>query len=407
MLDFKWISPTLFVFGRGRENEVGQLAAAQGARRVLIHYGGGSVIRSGLLGRVKMSLTAAGIDFRELGGVQANPLDQLVYEGIQLCRRERVDLVLGLGGGSAIDSAKAIAIGAADEDPQGDFWDYYSLMRIPQKRLALGTIITLPGTGSEGSNSSVIVHTGDRLKRGLRSDLNRPDFSIMNPELAASLPPYQVASGAADMLSHVMERYFSRTSGVEITDRLCEAVMQTVLNAASVAVADPGNYDAMANLMWSAMIAHNGAVGVGREEDWSAHPLEHEMSGLFNTAHGAGLAALYPAWLEHMLPHRPEKLAQFAERVLDVAAPDPDDRTSLIAAAQEGIRRLARIFQTLGLATNLRDLGIPRESIPVMAARVKRNSDGTCGKFLPLRDADILAIYEKAYDWADGGPDLA
>jgi alcohol dehydrogenase len=398
MLDFNWISPTRFIFGHGRENEVGRLVATCGAKRVLIHYGGGSVVRSGLLERVRQSLAAAGLAVSELGGVQPNPHDQLVYEGIRLCRDEHFDLVLGVGGGSAIDSAKAIAIGAADEDPRGDFWDFYCLKRTPKKRLALGTIITLPGTGSEGSNSSVIVHTEDRLKRGLRSDLNRPDFSIVNPELAASLPPYQVACGAADILSHVMERYFSRTSGVEITDRLCEAVMLAVLQSAGPARDDPANYEAMATLMWSAMLAHNGAVGVGREEDWSAHALEHELSGFFDTAHGAGLAALYPAWLEYMLPHRTEKLAQFAERVLGVAV--GQDQPDQLAVAREGIRRLVRFYHNLGLATNLRDLGIPRESIPAMAARVKRSPDGTCGHFLPLRDADILAIYETAYDWS-------
>lgn len=396
MLDFNFISPTRFIFGRGREDEVGQQARAAGGNRVLIHYGGGSVIRSGLMARIVQSLEAAGLAYFQLGGVTPNPHDSLVYEGIQLCRREAIDLVLGVGGGSALDSAKAIAIGAADEDPAGDFWDFFSLKRTPQRRLLLGTIITLPGTGSEGSNSSVIVHTADRLKRGLRSDLNRPDFSIINPELAASLPPEQIACGASDILSHALERYFSRTAGVELTDRLGEAVMTTVIRVARSVQENPANYDAMANLMWSAMLAHNGSTGVGRQEDWSAHALEHEMSGLFNTTHGAGLAALYPAWLQYLLPRRPEKIVQLAERVLDVV-PDPRDPA---VVGREGIRRLAAFYHTLGLSTNLRGLGIRRESIPAMAARVKRNADGSCGQFLPLRDTDILAIYELAFDWS-------
>jgi alcohol dehydrogenase len=390
MLDFAFYSPTRFLFGKGTETKTGEMVREAGGSRVLIHYGGGSIERSGLLGRVTRSLDEAGVNWISLGGVAPNPLDSLIREGIGRCRREGVDLVLGVGGGSALDSAKAIAIGSVYD---GDVLDFYFNRKQPSRRLKLGTIITLPGTGSDGSNSSVIVRSSDRLKRGLRSDFNRPDFSIVNPELARSLPPWQVASGAADILSHVFERYFTNTSGVDLTDRLCEAVCQAVIKAAPQAMGNPGDYDSMATLFWSATVAHNGSLGVGREEDWSAHALEHEIGGLYNTTHGAGLAALYPAWLKHHLPSRAGRLAQFAERILDVPG-DPDHPEDV---ALEGIRRLAAFFRSLGLAGNLRELGVRPEDFVAMAARVKRNPDGTCGHFLPLRDADILAIYESAY----------
>jgi alcohol dehydrogenase len=393
MLDFDYCSPTRFIFGRGREIETGALVKAAGGSRVLIHFGGGSVRRSGLLDRVVKSLDAAKIGSVKLGGVSPNPHDTLVYEGIELCRTENIDFVLGIGGGSAIDSAKAIAIGAAYD---GDFWDFYSRRQVPEHRLGLGTVVTLPGTGSEGSNSSVIVRTADRLKRGLRSDLNRPDFSIINPELAASLPPNQVACGASDILSHIFERYFSRSTGVEITNRLCEAVMLAVQSCAPAAMVNPGDYDAIANLMWAATVAHNGSLGVGRQEDWSVHALEAELGGLYDTAHGAGLAALYPAWLHYHLPSRTELLARFASHAFGVSldAKHPEE------AAKEGIRRLAGFYSSLGLSVNLHSLGIRQADFPAMAARVKRNPDGTCGFFLPLHDQDIMAIYELAYDWS-------
>ena len=392
MLDFDFCSPTRFVFGQGREAEAGACVKAIGGRRVLIHYGGGSAVKSGLLGRVRQSLKDAGLEFTELGGVQPNPRDSLVYEGIDLCRREMIDTVLAVGGGSVLDSAKAIALGACYE---GDFWDLFSRKAMPDRRLLLGTIITLPATGSEGSNSSVIRRTSEGLKRGLRHDLNRPDFSIINPQLTFSLPAWQIACGASDILSHIFERYFTNTGDVGLTDRLCEAAIASVIETAPVSQAQPTDYASRANLIWASTIAHNGTLGVGRQEDWSVHALEAEIGGKFDTAHGAGLAAIYPAWMQHMLPSHPERAARLASQVFGVSLSD-----GLQAAGREGIRRLAAFYRSLGLPDNLQAMGVARQDIPYLAERVKRNPDGTCGFYLPLRDSDITAIYELAFDWS-------
>jgi len=392
MLNFDYYSPTRLVFGRGREHEAGSLAKQAGAKKVLVHYGTGSVVRSGLLDRVLASLQKEGLEIVSLGGVVANPRDTLVYEGIELCKREGIDFVLAVGGGSVLDSAKAIAIGACHE---GDFWDFYVNKRKPERRLGLGTIITLMATGSEASNSSVIKRANEPLKRGLRSDLNRPDFSIINPELTLTLPLDQVAIGAADMMAHIMERYFTNTPDVSLTDHLCEGVLRSIIEQAPLALQNPTDYEPRANLFFASTIAHVGILGMGRTEDWSAHALEAELSGCYNTAHGAGLAALYPAWILYMLPHRTMRIAQFAERVLGV----PLDFRAPEKTGLEGVKALSRLFQSWGLPKNLQAMGIPREDLPTLAKRAKRNPDGTCGNFLPLLDADVLAVYELAWDF--------
>jgi alcohol dehydrogenase YqhD (iron-dependent ADH family) len=392
MLSFDYYSPTRLVFGRSRENEAGSLAKQAGAKKVLVHYGTGSVVRSGLLDRVLESLKKEGLEILTLGGVVANPRDTLVYEGIELCKREGIDFVLAVGGGSVLDSAKAIAIGACHD---GDFWDFYVNKRKPERRLGLGTIITLMATGSEASNSSVIKRANEPLKRGLRSDLNRPDFSIINPELTLTLPLDQVANGAADMMAHIMERYFTNTPDVSLTDHLCEGVLRSIIELAPLALQNPTDYEPRANLFFASTIAHVGILGMGRTEDWSAHALEAELSGCYNTAHGAGLAALYPAWILYMLPHRTMRIAQFAERVLGV----PLDFQAPEKTGLEGVKSLSRLFQSWGLPKNLRAMGIPREDLPTLAKRAKRNPDGTCGNFLPLKDADVLAVYELAWDF--------
>ncbi|MBP1757337.1 MAG: bdhA [Firmicutes bacterium] len=392
MLNFDYYSPTRLVFGRGREHEAGSLAKQAGAKKVLVHYGTGSVVRSGLLDRVLASLQKEGLEIVSLGGVVANPRDTLVYEGIELCKREGIDFVLAVGGGSVLDSAKAIAIGACHE---GDFWDFYVNKRKPERRLGLGTIITLMATGSEASNSSVIKRANEPLKRGLRSDLNRPDFSIINPELTLTLPLDQVAIGAADMMAHIMERYFTNTPDVSLTDHLCEGALRSIIEQAPLALQNPTDYEPRANLFFASTIAHVGILGMGRTEDWSAHALEAELSGCYNTAHGAGLAALYPAWILYMLPHRTMRIAQFAERVLGV----PLDFRAPEKTGLEGVKALSRLFQSWGLPKNLQAMGIPREDLPTLAKRAKRNPDGTCGNFLPLLDADVLAVYELAWDF--------
>ena len=393
MNNFDFYSPTRFVFGAGRENETGQWVRAVGGSRVLIHYGGGSVIRSGLLERVVRSLDEAGIWSIQLGGVQPNPRDTMVYDGIELCRREKIDLVLGIGGGSALDSAKAIAIGTCYD---GDFRDIYLGKAKPVGRLLLGTIITLPATGSEGSNSSVIYWTANRQKRGLRSDLNRPDFSVMNPELTYSLPPWQIACGASDIISHALERYFTKTTDVDVTDRLCEAVIATVLKMAGPAIENPKDYGPRANLMWASTIAHNGSLGIGRQEDWSVHAMEAEIGAKYDTAHGAGLSALNPAWLQRLLPRDPSLLAQLSARVFGV----PMDEADPAKTARAGIRALVRFYQSLGLPVSLQELGVRREDLAEMTKNVKRNPSGTCGYYEPLTTEDVLELYEQAFDWS-------
>ena len=294
MNNFQFYSPTEFVFGKGTENEVGTYVKKHGGSKVLLHYGGGSVVRSGLLDRVKQSLTAAGLPFAELGGVKPNPRDTLVYQGIDLCRAEGIDLILAVGGGSTIDSSKAIAMGVPYD---GDFWDFYAHVNTPKAALPVGTVLTIAAAGSEGSPDSVITKEDSGLKRGAGTDLIRPRFSVMNPELTCTLPPYQTASGATDIMAHVFERYFTNTTEVEITDRLCEAVLMTMIKETPRVIADPNNYDARANIMWAGMVAHNNIVGVGREQDWNSHGIEHELSALYDCAHGAGLAVIMPAWM--------------------------------------------------------------------------------------------------------------
>ncbi|MBP7401116.1 MAG: iron-containing alcohol dehydrogenase [Clostridia bacterium] len=394
MNNFNFYSPTEFVFGRGTEEQVGALVAKYGGTKALILYGGGSVIRSGLFDRTVRSLDAAGIAHLALGGVKPNPVDSLVYEGIDLCRREGVDFILGIGGGSAIDTAKAVAAGVPYD---GDFWDFYSYKTKPARVLKHGCIITLPATGTEGSDSSVIMRESDMLKRGMSTDLNRPLFSIMNPELTFTLPPYQTASGIADMMSHILERYFTNTLHVEVTDRIAEALLTTIVRNAPVVLREPENYDARAEIMWAGMLAHNNICGVGREHDFSVHQLEHELSAMYDVAHGAGLAALTPAWIGYQIPHNPMRFAQLAVRVFGC----PMDFEFPETTARDGQRRLAAFFRSIGMPVNLQELDgrIRREDIPALTAKVKRKPDGTVGFFRPLRTEDITAVYEQSFDW--------
>lgn len=387
MDNFNFYSPTQFIFGRNRENEAGKYVKRFGGSRVLIHYGSGSVIKSGLLDRVTKSLTEAGIWFTQLGGVVPNPRSGLVYTGVELCKREKIDFVLAVGGGSVIDSAKAIALGAVYD---GDFWDFYSGKRI-EKALPVATILTLTAAGSEGSMGSVITHENGMLKRSANHDVLRPAFSILNPELTCSLPPYQTACGAVDMMAHVMERYFTNTRNVEITDRLAEGILLTVINEAPKAMADPTNYEARANLMWAGMVAHNDTCGVGRESDWSTHQLEHELSGLYDVAHGAGLAVMFPAWMKYVMQHDVMRFAQFAVRVwgceMDFQNPEK--------TARQGIERYEQFVSSLGMPVRFAELGAKPEDIPVLVKTLGLG-DKTLGSFVKLTSEDCRKIYEMA-----------
>ena len=307
MNNFTFYSPTEFVFGKDTEGQVGGLVKKYNGSKVLIVYGGGSAIRSGLMDKVKSSLDAAGVKYAELGGVQPNPIDTKVYEGIELGRKEQIDFLLPVGGGSVIDTAKAIALGMKYE---GDFWDFYIGKATPVKAIPVGVVLTIPAAGSEGSGNSVITKTDGLQKLGVRTDkLLRPLFSIMNPELTYTLPAWQTACGITDMMAHIMERYFTNTEGVEISDRLAEGVLKAIITESPKVMAEPRNYDARANIMWAGMVAHNGTCGVGRAEDWTSHFMEHEISAIYNVSHGAGLAVMFPAWMTYMAKHNPHKIA--------------------------------------------------------------------------------------------------
>lgn len=387
MNNFNFYSPTHFVFGKNRESETGKYVKRFGGSKVLIHFGGGSVIKSGLLDRVKASLAKENIPFVELGGVVPNPRSGLVYEGVEICKREKIDFILAVGGGSAIDSAKAIAIGALYD---GDFWDFYTGKRV-ENALPVATILTISAAGSEGSTGSVITHEDGMLKRAANSDALRPVFSVLNPELTCSLPPFQTACGATDMMAHVLERYFTNTKDVEITDRLCEAVLLTVIKETPKALANPNDYEARANIMWAGTVAHNDICGVGREQDWSTHQIEHELSGLYDVAHGAGLAVMFPAWMKYVMKHDVMRFAQFAVRVwgcqMDFQNPEN--------TAKEGILKFEQFLTSIGMPIRFSELGAKAEDIPTLAKTMGLGS-GTLGSFVKLTSEDVTKIYELA-----------
>lgn len=393
MLNFSFCSPTAFLFGRDTESQAGECVRAHGGTKALVHYGGGSVERSGLLARVLRSLEAASIPHVTLGGAQPNPRSGLVYQGIELCRREGVDFVLCVGGGSAIDSGKAIALGAHYD---GDFWDFYcGRAGAPSHRiLPIGVVLTIPAAGSEGSTSAVITQEEGTFKRGLNLEQFRPRFSILNPELTYTLPPFQTACGVADMMCHVMERYFTNTPDVDLNDRMAEALLQAIIFAAPAAMAKPDDYEARAQLMWAGMLAHNNLVGVGREQDWASHNIEHELSALYGVAHGAGLSVVFPAWMRYQLDHDPMRFAQYAVRVwgcdMDYRRPE---RT-----AREGIDRLTAFWAALGLPVTFAQLGAKPEDIPALAAKVARNPQGFAGNYRPLDTQGIEAVLRLACD---------
>ena len=388
MQNFQFYSPTEFVFGRDTEDRAGELVKKHGGSKVLIHYGGGSAERSGLLGRVRASLDKAGVSYVELGGVKPNPRDTLVYEGIELCRREGIDFILSVGGGSTIDSSKAIALGVPYS---GDFWDFYSGAARPEAALPVGTVLTIAAAGSEGSGDSVITKEDGGLKRGTGSDLIRPRFSILDPQLTCTLPAYQTACGATDIMAHVFERYFTNTKEVEITDRLCEAVLMTMIKETPRVIADPSDYDARANIMWAGMVAHNNIVGVGREQDWNSHGIEHELSALYDCAHGAGLAVIMPAWMEFVYKHDVMRFAQAAVRIwgchMDFENPEN--------TAREGIIRFRRFLSSIGMPLTFAELGAKPEDIPALVDKFGIG-DGKTGGFVKLTAEDIAAIYRIA-----------
>ena len=389
MNNFSFYSPTKFAFGKDTENQAGKLVKEFGGSKVLLHFGGGSVVKSGLLDRVKKSLDSEGIKYVELGGVHPNPLDTKVYEGIELCKKEGVDFILAVGGGSSIDSAKAIALGCCYD---GDFWDFYAYKAQPKAALPVGTVLTIAAAGSEGSPDSVITKSEGMLKRGFGNDMIRPRFSILNPALTQTLPPYQTACGATDIMAHVCERYFTNTKNVETTDRLCEAVLLSMINETPKVIADPNNYEARANIMWAGMVAHNNIVGVGRDQDWNSHGIEHELSAMYDCAHGAGLAVIMPAWMTFVMKHDVMRFAQWATRVwgckMDFSNPE--------ATAKAGIDAFKAFLKSIGMPSKMSEVGGKEEDIPALVKSFGLPAGGKTGGFVQLTSEDIAEIYRLA-----------
>ncbi|HUX12906.1 MAG TPA: iron-containing alcohol dehydrogenase [Spirochaetia bacterium] len=386
MENFRFSMPTQIIFGKDTESESGA-EIAKIAKRVLFHYGSGSIKKNGVYDRVAASLKKAGVEYVELGGVLPNPRLSLVNEGIRLCREKKLDAVLAVGGGSVIDSAKAIAVGVPYS---GDVWDFYAGKAEPKVTIPVGVVLTIPAAGSESSKSSVITKEEGSLKRAIDIDLIKPVFAIMNPESSFTLPPYQTACGAADIMAHIMERYFTNAKDVDFTDRLCEATLKTVIHNIPVVMQEPANYAARAQIMWAGAVAHNDLLSTGRIGDWASHQIEHELSALYDVAHGAGLSVVFPAWMKYTYTHDVNRFVQFAVRVWGVEQDFADPGRTALA----GIRCLEEFWTSIGLPVRMKELPIPTDRIDEMAARAV--SHGKVGSFVPIKKSEATAILKLA-----------
>ena len=392
MKDFNYYAPTRVVFGRESEARLPELVKQYGGTKVLIHYGGGSARRYGLLDKVEQMLNDAGIDFVELGGVVPNPLLSKVKEGIGLCCREGVDFILAVGGGSVIDSAKAIAYGVPYE---GDVWDFWDGKAVPQACLPVGVMLTIPAAGSEMSSSCVITQDEGMLKRGVNSDLCRCKFAIMNPERTYTLPPYQTAAGATDIMMHTMERYFSKYEDALLTDAIAEALLRTVKEAVPEVLKNPEDYRYRAAIMWASSLSHNDLTECGTEKDFACHKLEHELSGLFGVTHGAGLAAIWGSWARYVMDRHLNRFVQFAVNVMGVR----NDFTDPRATALRGIEAIERFFDQIGMPTSIPGLigrQATEEEIETLVAKCSRGGKMNIGAMEVLNPADMTAIYRLA-----------
>ena len=389
--NFNYYTPTQIVFGKGAELQTGALVQAQNCKKVLLHYGSGSARKSGLLDRIEKSLTEEGIAYVQLGGVVPNPRLSLVYKGIELCRKESVDFILAVGGGSVIDSAKAIGYGVANE---GDVWELYDRKKQASGCLPIGAVLTIAAAGSEMSDSSVITKEEGGIKRGYSSDYCRLKFAVMNPELTMSLPPYQTASGCTDILMHTMERYFTAGSHMELTDSIAEGLMRTVMKNAEILRDEPGNYDARAEVMWASSLSHNGLTGCGIvDKDFASHALQHEVGGMFDVAHGAGLAAIWGSWARYVYRDCLSRFVKFALDVRGVEAGNSDEETAL-----KGIEAMEAFYHRIGMPVSLKELGISPsdEQLQELAKKCSIASGGKKGSAKVLREADMLAIYRNS-----------
>lgn len=391
MENFQYYTPTKIIFGRGAEEQTGQLAAEQGCKKVLVHYGGGSVVRSGLLERIYRSLDAIGISYVSLGGVVPNPRLSLVYEGIRLARKEQVDFILAVGGGSVIDSAKAIGYGVANE---GDVWDFYEKRRTAKACLPIGVVLTIAAAGSEMSDSSVITKEEGWLKRGYSSNYARARFAVMNPELTMTLPKYQTASGCVDIMMHTMERYFNRSENMEMTDGISEHLLRMVMKNAKILMNEPDNYQARAEVMWAGSLSHNGLTGCGTGGgDWASHQLEHELGGMFDVAHGAGLAAVWGSWARYVMDAAPERFAKFAVNVMGV-----EPEAEKLKTAQKGIEAMEDFYRALDMPVCIGDMGIElaEEQMRELAEKCSHFGKRTIGCIKKLDQEDMYQIYKEA-----------
>lgn len=392
MKDFNYYAPTEVVFGEKSEEQVARLVKKYGGTKVLVHYGGQSAIRSGLLAKIIGLLQEAGIDFVKLGGVVPNPRLSLAQKGIELCRREGVDFILAVGGGSVIDSSKCIAYGVPYE---GNVWDFYQGKAKATAMLPLAAVLTIPAAGSEMSESSVITNEDGDVKLGYSNNLSRPKFAIMNPCRTFTLPPYQTAAGVTDMMMHTMERYFTKDDDMDLTTDLAEALLRSMKNAVFAVLKNPEDYRYRAQIMWGGSLMHNGLTGCGISDDWATHQLEHELSGMFDVTHGAGLAAIWPSWARYVMHENVSRFVRFAVNVMDV----PNDFTDPEGTALKGIEAMERFYHAIGMPINIKELigrDITDAEIKEMTRKCSRDNKATCGCLKVLKAKDMEAIYQMA-----------
>ena len=393
MKDFNYYAPTEVAFGEHAEEQVASMVRKYGGTKVLVHYGGQSAVRSGLLDKICGLLQDDGIDLVKLGGVVPNPRLSLVHKGIALCLREGVDFILAVGGGSVIDSGKAIAMGVAN--PDAEVWDYYLGKAEMRQALPVASVLTIPAAGSEMSEASVITNEDGDVKLGYSSNILRPKFAIMNPRRTFTLPPYQTAAGVTDMMMHTMERYFTKDDDMDLTTDLAEAVLRRMKTAVFAVLRNPEDYRQRVQIMWGGSVAHWGLTGCGISDDWATHQLEHELSGMFDVTHGAGLAAIWPSWARYVMHENLSRFVRFAVNVMDV----PNDFTDPEATALQGIEAMERFYHAIGMPVNIKELigrDITDDEIREMARKCSRDNTATCGCLKVLKYEDMEAIYRMA-----------
>lgn len=392
MENFAYYTPTKVVFGKDEEKNVGKLAKDFGAKKVLIHYGGGSAVRSGLIDKIKTSLSEENISFVELGGVKPNPRLSLIYEGIKLAKENSIDFILAVGGGSVIDSAKGIGYGVANPDIE-DVWDLYIGKKKTQKCAPIGVVLTIAAAGSEMSSGSVVTKEDEQLKRSYGCDNARPKFAIMNPELTYTLPKYQIACGVVDIMMHTMERYFSPVGNLELTDKIAEGLLKTMIKYGKLSLENPTNYEARAEIMWASSLAHNGLTGCGGIGDWSTHQLEHDLGGVYDIAHGAGLSAVWGSWARYVFKENPRRFAQFAENVFGIEKTGTDEEMAI-----KGIEAMENFYKDIEMPISISETGITLsdEDVEMLAEKCSNNGTRYIGSFKKLFKEDMAKIYSMA-----------